>query len=428
MGCGPWTEDAAEIQLDKARAAYHLPMLSVARILGHHDELGGVDTKQTHETLLAIRARRDTGHSGEMELGAHCDINGRRTGARHAAAWYWRFRQPGCDDAYGGEDIFPALLPFGLLFFCLKHFSDTFVLLFGHAASTINADSGKVLWQKDFKAEYGVKTPVWGFAAHPLVRGEHLICLARGDGSTVVCYDKLSGKEVWRSLSAKEPGYCPPTLIHAGGVEQLIIWHPESLNSLNPDTGEIYWSEPFRVRSGLSIPTPRQLGNRLFITAFYNGSMMMNLDPDKPGATLAWKSKRASEKNTEELHSIMPTPFFEDNHIYGVCSYGQLRCLRADTGERVWEDLTATRGGVEARWANAFLVKHENRFFLFNELGNLLIARLSPKGYEELDKAHLIEPTGRAAGRDVVWSHPAFANRNVLVRNDKEIASFSLAK
>jgi hypothetical protein len=105
-----------------------------------------------------------------------------------------------------------------------------------------------------------------------------------------------------------------------------------------------------------------------------------------------------------------------------------LRCLRAATGERVWEDLTATRGGVEARWANAFLVKHEDRFFLFNELGNLLIARLSPKGYEELDKAHLIEPTGRAAGRDVVWSHPAFANRNVLVRNDKEIASFSLAE
>ena len=90
----------------------------------------------------------------------------------------------------------------------------------------LNADSGKVLWQKDFKTEYGVKTPVWGFAAHPLVRGGHLICLARGDGSTVVCYDKLSGKEVWRSLTAKEPGYCPPTLIHAGGVEQLIIWHP----------------------------------------------------------------------------------------------------------------------------------------------------------------------------------------------------------
>ena len=293
----------------------------------------------------------------------------------------------------------------------------------------LKVSDGTVVWKKNFVADYGTKLPIWGMVASPLIDGGQLITLVGGtDGSLVVSFDKLTGKEVWRSLTAKEPGYCPPTLIRAGGVEQLIIWHPESLNSLNPDTGEVYWSEPFRVRSGLSIPTPRQLGNRLFITAFYNGSMMMNLDPDKPGATLAWKSKRASEKNTKELHSIMPTPFFEDNHIYGVCSYGQLRCLRADTGERIWEDLTATRGGKEARWANAFLVKHEDRFFLFNELGNLLIARLTPSGYEELDKAHLIEPTGRAAGRDVVWSHPAFANRNVLVRNDKEIASFSLAE
>ena len=294
----------------------------------------------------------------------------------------------------------------------------------------INAESGKLLWQKEFKKEYGVKSPVWGFTGHPLVRGGHLICLARGNGSTAVCYDKLTGKEIWRSLTAREPGYCPPTLIQAGGVEQLIIWHPESINSLNPDTGEVYWTQPFRLRFGLSVPTPRQVGNQLFVTAFYNGPMMMNLNPNKPTATMAWKGNRNSEKNTDKLHSIMPTPFIENGHIYGVCSYGQLRCLRVDTGERVWEDLTATRGGKETRWGNAFLVKHEpsDRFFLFNELGDMIIAKLSPNGYEMIDKVHLIEPTGKAMNRKVVWSHPAFANRNVLVRNDKEIVSFSLAK
>ena len=67
-------------------------------------------------------------------------------------------------------------------------------------------------------------------------------------------------------------------------------------------------------------------------------------------------------------------------------------------------------------------------FFLFNELGELIISKLSRKGYELIDKAHLIEPTGKAMNRKVVWSHPAFANRNVLVRNDKEIVSFSLSE
>ena len=293
----------------------------------------------------------------------------------------------------------------------------------------LDADSGEVFWEKEFKKEYNVKAPKWGFTGHQLVHGGHMKCLARGNGTTVVCYDKLTGKEAWRALTAREPGYSPPTIIHAGGVEQLIIWHPESINSLNPDTGELYWTQPFRLRFGLSVPTPKQVGNQLFVTAFYNGPMMMNLDPEKPSATLAWKGNRNSEKNTDKLHSIMPTPFIEKGHIYGVCSYGQLRCLRVDNGERVWEDLTATRDGKETRWGNAFLVKHKpsDRFFLFNELGDLIIAHLSPKGYEQIDKVNLIAPTGKAMNRKVVWSHPAFANRNILVRNDKEIASFSLA-
>ena len=122
----------------------------------------------------------------------------------------------------------------------------------------------------------------------------------------------------------------------------------------------------------------------------------------------------------------MTTPFLEAGHIYGVCSYGELRCLKADTGERVWETYAAT-GGKKDRWANAFIIKNGDRFFLPNEKGDLIIARLTPKGYEEISRAHLIEPTNKAMARDVVWSHPAFANRNIYLRNDKEILCYSLA-
>ena len=99
----------------------------------------------------------------------------------------------------------------------------------------------------------------------------------------------------------------------------------------------------------------------------------------------------------------------------------------ADTGERVWETFQATTAGEAVRWANAFIVKNGNRFFLFNEKGDLIIAKLSPRGYEEVSRAHLLEPTGSAAGRAVLWSHPAFANRHVYARNDKEIICVDLA-
>jgi outer membrane protein assembly factor BamB len=292
-----------------------------------------------------------------------------------------------------------------------------------------DAVMGTVLWSRDFKKEFGLTTPLWGFSAHPLLDEGKLICLVGGPGSTVVAFDAGTGREIWRALTAKEPGYAPPVIVEAGGKRQLIVWHPEAVNSLDPVTGSVYWSEPWAIQNGLSVCTPRQDGNSLFLTSFYNGSMLLRFDSQKPGAAVLWKSKKSSEMDTTELHSIMPTPAFDGSHIYGVCSYGQLRGLKAETGERLWETLAATtKDGKPVRWGNAFLVKNSDRFFLFNELGDLIIARLTPQGYDEISRAHLLEPTNHAAGRPVVWSHPAFANRTLYARNDHEIIAVDLAR
>jgi hypothetical protein len=130
----------------------------------------------------------------------------------------------------------------------------------------------------------------------------------------------------------------------------------------------------------------------------------------------------------------MSTPVIQDSYIYGTCSYGELRCLSLKDGKRLWSERTATGAGkLPIRWANAFLVPNGDRFFLCNEKGDLIIARLTPKGYEEIDRAHLLDPTGQLAAayggaRKVVWSHPAFAGKTVFARNDKEIVAVSLAE
>jgi len=295
----------------------------------------------------------------------------------------------------------------------------------------LDAATGNVVWSRDFKEDYKIHTPMWGFAGNPLLDGNKLICLAGGSNSTVVALDKNTGHEIWRALSAREPGYCSPVIFQAGGVRQLIVWHPESVNSLDPETGKVYWSlkPPEPIRAGMTIPTPRKMDDLLFLTCFFNGSWMLRLDGSKPAAATVWQSRRVSEKNTDALHSTLSTPFLEDGYIYGVCSYGQLRCLKAATGERIWETLSATTAdGREMRWANAFIVKNQDRFFLFNEKGDLIIARLTPKGCGEISRAHVIEPVNRDAGRAVIWSHPAFAHRRMYARNDQEIICVDLAQ
>jgi outer membrane protein assembly factor BamB len=294
----------------------------------------------------------------------------------------------------------------------------------------LDTRNGHVLWSKNFPRDFKTRVPFWGFAAHPLLDGDRLICLVGGDGSEVVAFDKDTGKELWRSLTVNrtEIGYCPPTMIQAGRKRQLIIWDPAAVHSLDPATGKEYWSQPFSSKANLTIATPRQDGDRLFLTSFYDGALMLKLDPDQPAATVLWKGKSHSETRTDTLHSIIPTPVIQHGYIYGICSYGQLRCLKEDTGERVWETFAATTGGEPVRWANAFLIPQGKRFFLFNEKGDLIIARLTPAGYKEISRAHILEPTNTMPGRAVVWSHPAFADRCAFARNDKEIVCVDLAE
>lgn len=288
-------------------------------------------------------------------------------------------------------------------------------------------ETGKILWQKNFVDDYKTDLPTWGMAASPLVEGDQLITLVGGEKALVVSFDKATGKELWRALDDQKVGYCPPMIFMFGKTRQLIIWHPEAITSLDPANGKEYWSVPWRIhQSALCIPTPRQVGNRLFITTFYSGPIMLEVTPDEqPTAKIVWKGKSNSEIDTDGLHAIMCTPWVTETHIYGVCSHGQLRCLEADTGKRVWETLAATG---TARWWNAFIIPHEDRFFIHNEQGDLIIAKLTPGGYEELSRAKLVEPTRPVQRRMTIWSHPAFAMKSVFARNDKEIVRVNLAK
>ncbi len=291
----------------------------------------------------------------------------------------------------------------------------------------LDASDGRAVWTKDLKKEYSAQVPRWGIAGAPWVEGKLLIVSAAAGekGASLIALVRENGKEVWRALD-DPPGYSPPVVIEAGGVRQLIFWSPQALNSLNPQTGELYWREEFRSRFGLSVATPMLHRDFLLVSAFYDGILAMRLNPDRPAAIPVYRSSRkSSEMNTDFVHCMISTPCFRGDHFYGVDSYGDLRCLEVETGKRIWETLAATG---KRRWSNAHLIPNGDVTFLFNEQGELIISELSPAGYREIDRTKLIEPTVGVRGlRAVAWAHPAFANRSIFARNDKEIIRVSLA-
>jgi outer membrane protein assembly factor BamB len=295
----------------------------------------------------------------------------------------------------------------------------------------LKSADGAVVWSRNLLTDYKTKPPIWGYAAHLLVDGDLVFTLAGGENTAVVALDKNTGKERWHALTVQEVGYAPPMMIEANGKRQLLIWHTEAVNALDPETGKVYWSVRFPedgepVRPGITVAAPRQVGDRLFVSSVHHGSLMLELAADKPSAKVLWHGKSRDVSKPDGLHALLCTPVVQDGYVYGVGAFGDLRCIKADTGETVWETYAAT-AGKKALFATAFLVPQGDRCFLFNDNGDLIICRLTPKGYTEIDRAHLLEPTLHSRGRDVVWSHPAFANRCVYVRNDEEVICVSLA-
>ena len=287
----------------------------------------------------------------------------------------------------------------------------------------LSAKNGSVVWLRDFKKDYGLEIPEWGTAAHPLVDGSRLICIVGGDGSTCVAFDKVTGRELWRALSAKQPGYCPPLIRHLGGKRQLLVWHSDALEALNPENGKLYWSVKIKPTYAMSIGQPVVEGNRVFVMGFNRVSACIEVSKDGQSAKLLWKGN--TRRGIAGVHNAA---FIHDGHIYACGPNGKYSCARLDSGEKLWSTFSPSEGERPSSWANVFTIRQGNRYFLANDYGELIIAVLSPAGYREISRAKLIDPTHQVGGRTLVWSHPAFANRSVYLRNDREIRCYSLAK
>ena len=285
----------------------------------------------------------------------------------------------------------------------------------------LDAATGKPVWSKNLKAEYKAKSPLWGYAAHPLIDGRKLITLAGTDGCHVVALDKDTGRELWKAGSQKEQGYSPPVIVEAGGTRQLIVTGASAVRAYDPETGKQHWTTPLSPDSGCVVMTPVKSGDFLYVGAWSNKNLLLKLAADRPAAEVVWKDKKGAG-----ISPINVQPFLDGGVLYGYDQDGDLFAVEVATGKRLWESEGPIGKKLES--GTAFVTRQGDRYWFFTETGHLVVGKLTPKGYEELSRAKVIEPTYSASGRKVVWCQPAYANKRVYVRNDKELICIDVAK
>ena len=274
---------------------------------------------------------------------------------------------------------------------------------------------GKVLWRKDLTKDYEL-AEFSGTTPSPLVEGGLLILVIGGKpGACVVALDKDTGKEVWRALEDKWT-YSSPIVLDAGGKRQLIVLTPDAVTSLDPATGKTWWREKRDLRGDFTAAGPVFDHNLLLA-----GGTMFHLAADKPAATVLWPDENTSY--TRRILSQTSVPLIRNGCVFSDKSYGHLICLEALTGKQLWknDELTDKANGAAQQ-----LYPNGDSILVFTNQGNLIRATMNREGCKELSRVHVIEPTYQFAGRKIVWPLPAFANKHIFARNDKELVSASL--
>ena len=282
----------------------------------------------------------------------------------------------------------------------------------------LDAATGRMLWQHDLPKEYETKEDLRGPNSSPIVESNLvIITIAKSPQVSIVAFDKDSGRQVWESLD-EIPSNTSPIVIESAGRRQLIVWAYKSVAALDPATGGILWRQEIPIWGNYAVPTPVWKDDLLLLSG-----LMLKLNRDKPGASILWPDEL---RPLRIYVSDTSTPLLQDGLVFSPTRKGELLCLDATTGKQLWQSngVSETSNGASI---HITAVPGIRGAFLFTDRGDLILSRLSAAGYQELGRFHLLDPTADYGQKKMAWVPPAYANRCVFARNDKELICASLA-
>lgn len=248
----------------------------------------------------------------------------------------------------------------------------------------LNADTGKVLWDRALEYE----SPTWGFASSPVVIGDAVIYNV---GSAGVGLNKDNGEIIWKSDSDKA-GYTSAVPYRQGEMDCFAIAGKDMLMGLEAATGKLLWSYAWKTRYDINAADPIVSGNKVFVTSGYNhGAALLDISKSEP--TVVWENK--------SMRTQMSGPVLINGCLYGFDD-NQLTCVDFNTGEQKWTEKKPRKGSLSAAGDNLIVL---------GEKGTLFIVKATPDGYTEISSAEVL--SGRC------WTMPVLADGLIYARNAK---------
>ena len=270
----------------------------------------------------------------------------------------------------------------------------------------LEAATGKLVWQRDMKADFAVKLGR-GCATSPLLDGSRVIVQAGGreNDQRVVALDAKTGATAWTARGSERTTYTSPVVAEIGGVRQLVVHHTilgpppgSGLMGVSLTDQSVLWSKPMPK---LSFETPLVLSSGTIVLPSWTDTSTLQV------TSQAGRFEARPGWATADLVANVSPPVFRDGHLYGFGG-DFLACVDAASGRTVWK---------EKIYGGSLILLGDHLAALSVTSGLLRLVQATPAGYRELAK---VEVLNRGARAD---TPPSFAAGHLFVRNDEEIVA-----
>ena len=279
----------------------------------------------------------------------------------------------------------------------------------------LDFETGELIWERRLHEEYAVTADIFPVGASPILDRQSTLPLgqlifnlgAEDAGAGILSLDCRDGKTLW---TATDQGVSYGTPMMAVIHEQrfAFVLTAQGLVSLDPDSGKVDWSFPFRRTGDLTrnATSPLVTGDRVLLVASGPGAASLQVQPDRSFKKL-WHHRRS-------LNSQYNTLILKDNAVYSFTSGGQggadFCCLEIDSGKITWRYHSALKRGMGLATAN--------RFVLFGEQGHLAALEASP------EKPKLVAFTNQPLMQAPCYCSPALCNDLVVLKDEHRVAAF----
>lgn len=258
-----------------------------------------------------------------------------------------------------------------------------------------DAATGSIRWQTNAAAATGAAIPQWGFSGSPFVHGDLLVVNVGTHGSA---FNRQNGALVW-TTGTNASGYTTPVPFELRGKKGLALFGAAELAAVEPLTGALQWSYPWKALYDINAADPIFHGATVFITSGPGqGGALLDLSTDEPKEL--WLNRN--------MDAQFAPPILIDGYLYGISGASGkgtgngLACVELATGKLMWKETSVKFGAVTAAG---------KKLIIIGETGELVVAEARPGEFVALARAQVL------GGR--CWTKPVLSHGRIYVRNSR---------